>query len=142
MSKPQAIAVINYMKKYGALTRQIAFISLDIANLTAVISDVRRMGVAVKVEKKTDPKGRSYARYTLAEQFAPGDQVRRVDGFAFSNGSYVVTVSHIEKAGDSALVWFAETNTFLAQESLIAASNLPKKHKHRMPLNDYNPRVA
>lgn len=58
---------INYMLNHGSLTRQIAFMSLDIANLTAVISDVRdALGYrAVITQEKVDPKGRTYASYTL-----------------------------------------------------------------------------
>ena len=63
----QVNRAINYMLNHGPLTRQIAFISLDIANITAVISDVRdALGEnAVVTVDKEDPKGRRYASYRL-----------------------------------------------------------------------------
>lgn len=61
----QAAQAVNYMLNHGALTRQIAFMSLDIANLTAVMSDVRDLGIDPVRVDKTDPKGRRYASYTI-----------------------------------------------------------------------------
>lgn len=64
--KPQAAKAVQYMETHGPLTRQIAFISLDIANLTAVMSDVRKhVGSRLQVVEKVDPKGRRYASYRL-----------------------------------------------------------------------------
>jgi len=64
--KAQVAAAVSYMREHGPLTRAIAFMSLDIANITAVIADARKAGVDVTTIQKTDPKGRTYASYRLA----------------------------------------------------------------------------
>lgn len=68
MAKPQVTAAVRYMRTVGPLTRLIARDVLDIANVTAVISDIRRAGYKVEVRNKRDFKGRLYASYTLAPE--------------------------------------------------------------------------
>jgi len=61
----QVQQAVNYMKTNGPLTRVIAFMSLDIANITAVIADARKAGYPIEMVEKTDPKGRTYASYRM-----------------------------------------------------------------------------
>lgn len=67
--KPQAAKALAYLREHGPLTRQVAFMSLDIANLTAVMSDVRKLvGHDLLCVEKVDPKGRRYASYRLRQR--------------------------------------------------------------------------
>lgn len=67
----QALRVLNYMTGYGFITRLSAMEDIGVANLTAVISDLRKAGYKIKtVRVETVNRYHekvSYARYFLEE---------------------------------------------------------------------------
>lgn len=67
----QTDLVLMHMKKYGSITHQEAEREYGIARLASRITDLRRMGVAIKSEMVTGKNrygGKThYARYSLLE---------------------------------------------------------------------------
>ena len=49
-------------------------------------------------------------------KFKEGDQVKKINGTAFSNGEFVVTVERMEE--DYGEVWLKETQSWLDKDSL------------------------
>ena len=50
-----------------AITRQTAMISLGVANLTARIADLRKLGYNIVADEKVDMRGHVYASYRAAD---------------------------------------------------------------------------
>lgn len=61
----QLEAIGNHLVNGNRLTRHIALLQFDCANLTAVISEIRKLGIPIKTLRKRDAKGRLFAEYRV-----------------------------------------------------------------------------
>lgn len=68
--------ILNYIKEFGSITPMDAFYDLGITKLATRVSEMRRDGVAFKIEtvKHMGKRGKivRYARYSLLEETRNG----------------------------------------------------------------------
>lgn len=62
---PQARRILNHLEKRGSISPMEAIITYGITRLAARVYELRRIGVDVQTNMKSDESGKHYARYTL-----------------------------------------------------------------------------
>lgn len=65
--KKQTDRVLDWLRNKGELTTRDAVLELDIMSLPKRIEELRKSGVAIRMEYRTSVNGARYGVYTLAE---------------------------------------------------------------------------
>lgn len=68
MSATDYVKIVEYCAEHGSITAREAFIQLNINSPRKVISDLRRKGYEVKVEKMDNNGKTPYNRYYISKK--------------------------------------------------------------------------
>jgi len=103
--------------------------------LVATVDRVEPIVWLKETATKIDPQSLELVQISSEEPideypFKEGDKVKKKDGYAFSNGQYVVTVDSSTYLDGMAAVWIKETSTYIHSDHLELCISTPTPHKY------------